>query len=170
MGSEMCIRDSGYFEHDNEHVVALQEMASTVRQGGWFVLDFLHAPTVRSTLVPGPRSVGPGSTGERRLSRDGRFVCKIVKLADGRRLEERVRLFAPGELEAATLQLAERLRAAPPIALASAKQAVYLSGDADLDEMLRYETEAQLRCFASEDGHEGVRAFFERRDPHFTGH
>src|SRR5262245_12170648 len=90
----------GYFEHDNEHVVALQEMASTVREGGWFVLDFLHAPTVRSTLVPGPRSIGPGSTGERRLSRDGRFVCKIVKLADGRRLEERVRLFAPGELEA----------------------------------------------------------------------
>jgi hypothetical protein len=33
------------------------------------------------------------------LSRDGRFVCKIVKLADGRRLEERVRLFAPGELQ-----------------------------------------------------------------------
>jgi SAM-dependent methyltransferase len=90
----------GYFEHDNEHVVALQEMASTVREGGWFVLDFLHAPTVRGTLVPGPRSVGPGNTGERRLSRDGRFVCKIVKLADGRRLEERVRLFAPGELEA----------------------------------------------------------------------
>jgi hypothetical protein len=27
-------------------------------------------------------------------------VCKIVKLADGRHLEERVRLFAPGELEA----------------------------------------------------------------------
>jgi len=90
----------GYFEHDNEHVVALQEMASTVRKGGWFVLDFLHAPTVRSGLVPGPRPLGSGSTGERRLSRDGRFVCKIVKLADGRHLEERVRLFGPGELEA----------------------------------------------------------------------
>ncbi len=89
----------GYFERDEEHAVALREMAATVRQGGWFVLDFLHAATVRSTLVPGPRSIGPGTTGERRLSRDGRFVCKIVKLADGRRLEERVRLFAPGELQ-----------------------------------------------------------------------
>jgi SAM-dependent methyltransferase len=89
----------GYFEHDNEHVVALKEMASTVLKDGWFVLDFLHAATVRSTLAPGPRPIGPGSTGERRLSRDGRFVCKIVKLADGKRLEERVRLFAAGELE-----------------------------------------------------------------------
>jgi enoyl-CoA hydratase/carnithine racemase len=77
---------------------------------------------------------------------------------------------APEELESVTLQLAERLRAAPPIALAAAKQAVYTSEAADLDEMLRYETEAQLRCFDSEDGHEGVHAFFEKRDPHFTGH
>jgi enoyl-CoA hydratase/carnithine racemase len=45
-----------------------------------------------------------------------------------------------------------------------------VSGESDLDEMMRYETEAQLRCFESEDGHEGVRAFFEKRDPRFTGH
>jgi enoyl-CoA hydratase/carnithine racemase len=36
--------------------------------------------------------------------------------------------------------------------------------------MLRYETEAQLRCFESDDGHEGVHAFLEKREPHFTGH
>ncbi len=73
-------------------------------------------------------------------------------------------------LEAATLQLAERLRAAPPIALAAAKHAVYLSQATELEEMLRYETEAQLRCFESEDGHEGVQAFLEKREPLFTGH
>ena len=54
--------------------------------------------------------------------------------------------------------------------VAAVKQAVYQSGASDLDEMMRYETEAQLRCFESEDGHEGVRAFFEKRDPRFTGH
>ncbi|HEU4770445.1 MAG TPA: enoyl-CoA hydratase-related protein, partial [Pyrinomonadaceae bacterium] len=69
-----------------------------------------------------------------------------------------------------TLQLAERLRAAPPIAIAAVKHAVYESTSADLEEMLRYETESQLRCFDSEDGREGVHAFFEKRDPHFTGH
>jgi SAM-dependent methyltransferase len=89
----------GYFARDEEHMLALRQMAETVRRGGWFVLDFLHAATVRDTLVPGPRPIAPGTTGERWLSIDGRFVCKIVKLADGRRLEERVRLFAPAELE-----------------------------------------------------------------------
>jgi 2-(1,2-epoxy-1,2-dihydrophenyl)acetyl-CoA isomerase len=79
-------------------------------------------------------------------------------------------LVAPEELESATLQLAERLRAAPPIALAAAKHAVYMSQAAELEEMLRYETEAQLRCFESDDGHEGVHAFLEKREPKFTGH
>jgi SAM-dependent methyltransferase len=90
----------GYFNRDDEHGAALRQMTETVRHGGWFVLDFLHAATVRDTLVPGPRPIAPGTTGERRLSSDGRFVCKIVRLGDGRRLEERVRLFTPAELEA----------------------------------------------------------------------
>jgi enoyl-CoA hydratase/carnithine racemase len=77
---------------------------------------------------------------------------------------------SPEELEAATQELAERLRAAPPLAVAAAKQAVYMSERADLDEMLRFETEAQLRCFESQDGHEGIRAFLEKREPKFTGH
>jgi len=35
--------------------------------------------------------------------------------------------------------------------------------------MLRYETEAQLRCFESDDAREGVRAFLDKREPKFTG-
>ena len=98
------------------------------------------------------------------------FLGDTIDAAEAARLNIVNQVVAPEELEAVTLQLAERLRAAPPIALASAKQAVYMSGGADLEEMLRYETEAQLRCFESDDGHEGVRAFFEKRDPRFTGH
>lgn len=103
-------------------------------------------------------------------------ACEMFFLGDPIDANEALRLnivnqvVAPEELETATLQLAERLRAAPPIAIASAKQAIYTSGGADLDEMLRYETEAQMRCFESDDAHEGVHAFFEKRDPRFTGH
>ena len=98
------------------------------------------------------------------------FLGDTIDAAEALRLNIVNRVVAPEELEATTLQLAERLRAAPPIAVTSAKQAVYMSGTSDLDEMLRYETEAQLRCFESDDGHEGVHAFFEKRDPRFTGH
>ena len=98
------------------------------------------------------------------------FLGEAIDAAEALRLGIVNQVVEPEELETATMQLAERLRAAPPLALAAAKQAVYASDAADLEEMLRYETEAQLRCFESDDGHEGVHAFLEKRDPNFTGH
>ena len=98
------------------------------------------------------------------------FLGDTIDAAEALRLGIVNQVVAPEDLETATLQLAERLRAAPPIALAAAKHAVYMSQAAELDEMLRYETEAQLRCFDSDDGHEGVQAFLEKREPNFTGH
>jgi 2-(1,2-epoxy-1,2-dihydrophenyl)acetyl-CoA isomerase len=98
------------------------------------------------------------------------FLGETIDAHEALQLSIVNRVVAPEELEAETMQVAERLRLAPPIALAAAKQAVYTSEASDLEEMLRYETEAQLRCFESDDGHEGVNAFLEKRDPHFTGH
>ncbi|HEV8203161.1 MAG TPA: enoyl-CoA hydratase [Pyrinomonadaceae bacterium] len=98
------------------------------------------------------------------------FLGESIDAAEAVRLGIVNQVVAPEELESATMELAQRLRAAPPIAVAAAKHAVYMSQAADLDEMLRYETEAQLRCFESEDGHEGIHAFLEKREPKFTGH
>ena len=98
------------------------------------------------------------------------FLGEAIDAAEADRLGIVNQVVAPEDLESATLQLAERLRAAPPIALAAAKHAVYMSQSAELEEMLRYETEAQLRCFESDDCHEGVMAFLEKREPKFTGH
>jgi 2-(1,2-epoxy-1,2-dihydrophenyl)acetyl-CoA isomerase len=69
------------------------------------------------------------------------------------------------ELAAETQSLAERLRDAPPESIAAAKHAVYLSHHAELQEMLQYETEAQLRCFETTEARERVRAFVEKRAP-----
>ena len=98
------------------------------------------------------------------------FLGDTIDAAEALRLGIVNQVVEPEDLETTTLQLAERLRAAPPIALAAAKHAVYMSQATELDEMLRYETEAQLRCFDSDDGHEGVQAFLEKREPRFTGH
>ena len=98
------------------------------------------------------------------------FLGESIDAAEALRLGIVNQVVASEELENATMQLAQRLRGAPPIALAAAKHAVYMSQAAELEEMLRYETESQLRCFDSDDGHEGVRAFLEKREPKFTGH
>jgi enoyl-CoA hydratase/carnithine racemase len=102
-------------------------------------------------------------------------ACEMFFLGETMNADEALRLgvvnyvVQPAELEAETRKLAERLRNSPAIALAAAKQAVYMSQAAELEEMLRYETEAQMRCFESLDGAEGVRAFLEKREPKFTG-
>jgi len=98
------------------------------------------------------------------------FLGETIKADEAARLNIVNQVVSPEEIESATQELAQRLKVAPPMAIAAAKQAVYMSEANDLEEMLRYETESQIRCFESDDGHEGVRAFLEKRDPHFTGH
>ena len=91
----------GYFATDDEHDAALAEMLATVRRGGGFVIDFLHAAQVRAGLVPreSTRLGGHEATVERRVSADGRMVEKTILLDDGRRFAERVRLLSQDDLE-----------------------------------------------------------------------
>lgn len=90
----------GYFKTDEEHLAALSGMIDTVRPGGWFVLDFLNANMVRSTLVSeGEAMMGESPVTIRRgFSADGRFVIKEIDPGDGRLFREQVRLFTPDEL------------------------------------------------------------------------
>jgi SAM-dependent methyltransferase len=90
----------GYFDHDEDHEATLAEIASTIRPGGWFVIDILNPASVRAGLVP-RETVGVGSASAqvtRSLSRDNRYVCKTIEWSSGRRFVERVRLFDPGEI------------------------------------------------------------------------
>src|SRR5438034_4118442 len=97
------------------------------------------------------------------------FLGETIDAQEALRLGLVNRVVAPEELAAETQKLAERLRAGPAVSIAAAKHAVYASEHDTLEKMLQYEVEAQLRCFESEDGREGVRAFIEKRPPRFTG-
>jgi 2-(1,2-epoxy-1,2-dihydrophenyl)acetyl-CoA isomerase len=102
------------------------------------------------------------------------IACELFFLGDAIDAERALalgivnRVVPDDQLEIETVRLAERLRDAPPESIAAAKHAVYLSHHAELDEMLQYETEAQLRCFQTTDAREGVRAFLEKRPPRFN--
>jgi len=91
----------GYFADDEEHADTLGQMLGTVRPGGWFVIDFLNAEQVRSSLVLEETAVYGSITVDVRrcITPDDRFVRKTIRLPDGRQFEERVRLLAGDDLE-----------------------------------------------------------------------
>ena len=103
------------------------------------------------------------------------LACEMFFLGDPITADEAYRLgllnrvVDPDQLEAETRKLAERLRDSAAVSIAAAKHAVYASEHDNLERMLQYEVEAQIRCFESEDGREGVRAFLEKRSPNFQG-
>jgi SAM-dependent methyltransferase len=104
----------GYFERDAEHTAALQEMVSTVRPGGWFVIDFLNPAAVRRQLVPEETLELPGQTVQvsRSVSPDGRYVCKSIRAPKGRHFMERVRLFEPDQMSAMLKRAGVKVRLA----------------------------------------------------------
>jgi enoyl-CoA hydratase len=76
---------------------------------------------------------------------------------------------AAGELEAKTMEIANRIAEKSPIALRMAKEAVKTASRAPLDEGLRREIDLFALCFSSQDKDEGVTAFLEKRKPEFKG-
>jgi SAM-dependent methyltransferase len=97
----------GYFLSDDEHRRVVHQVAAALAPGGYFVLDYLNAEQVRRTLEASEQTARLRGAVERRtevrvtrrIGEDGRFVIKEIELRDeGRRFQERVRLFRPDEL------------------------------------------------------------------------
>jgi enoyl-CoA hydratase len=76
---------------------------------------------------------------------------------------------AASDLEAKTMEMANRIAEKSPIALRMAKEAVKIASRSNLDEGLRREVDLFALCFSSEDKDEGVKAFLEKRKPQFKG-
>ncbi|MBO9872724.1 MULTISPECIES: enoyl-CoA hydratase/isomerase family protein [Xanthomonas] len=77
------------------------------------------------------------------------------------------RVVAAGDLQATTLQLAQQLADAAPLALRGILDAIQIGGESAIEQGLEYETAQFGLLFSSEDMREGTRAFLERRPPQF---
>ena len=139
----------------------LRIAADTAQIGQVFTKIGLHPDWGGTFFLP--RLVGPAKALELLIG------AEMVGAADAARLGLVNRVVPAAQLAEATAAWARQIAAAPPLAVRRLKQAVYMSDHASLGEVLDYELDAQLECFRSADGKEGITAFFDKRPPHFTG-
>ncbi len=74
-----------------------------------------------------------------------------------------------GELMDESLAFAEALAEKAPISMRFAKKRLQNSVTLDIETALDLETEAILSCMDTEDWHEGIKAFGEKRKPKYQG-
>ncbi|PJR88839.1 enoyl-CoA hydratase [Ochrobactrum sp. 695/2009] len=79
------------------------------------------------------------------------------------------RVFPQAELLGAALATARRIAGNAPISVRQAKQSIHRGLQMSLADGLAFEIECYNRMVSTEDRHEGVRAFNEKRPPVFRG-
>jgi enoyl-CoA hydratase len=127
-------------------------------------------PEINLGIIPGgggtqrlTRLVGEGKAMEMILSGE------IINAQEAFRIGLVNHVVPADQLEAKTMEIANRIAEKSPIALRLAKEAVKLASRSNLDEGLRREVDLFALCFSSEDKDEGVNAFLEKRKAEFKG-
>jgi len=140
--------------------------------------DFVYASTnARFALTEVTLGIMPGAGGTQNLARAvGERRAKEIILSglpfsaeDGERWGLVNRVFPPEELIGAALGIAERIAGNGPIAVRRAKQSIHRGLQMSIWDGLAFEIEAYNRMVPTQDRHEGVLAFNEKRKPVFMG-
>jgi 2-(1,2-epoxy-1,2-dihydrophenyl)acetyl-CoA isomerase len=110
-----------------------------------------------------PRAVGTQRALE--LMFTGRRVSAEEAVALGAALE----VVPADELIDRAMEIGETIAAGPPQSAAGHKRLVYMVEDDDLNRVQEMTGMIVDKLFYTEDGHEGVRSFVDRREPEFVG-
>ncbi|MDP2529720.1 MAG: enoyl-CoA hydratase-related protein [Candidatus Palauibacterales bacterium] len=130
----------------------------------------LGQPEINLGIIPG----GGGTQRLPRLVGEGRAL-KLILSGEMVGAEEAGRIGLVDEVVPAdqlrerTLELAREMASKGPIALQAAKECVLASRRMPLDEGLKFERGWFALLFSTKDMEEGVDAFLNKREAHFTG-
>jgi enoyl-CoA hydratase/carnithine racemase len=98
------------------------------------------------------------------------LLAETIDAAEAHALNLVTWVVAAAELDAFVTDVAGRLAAGPPIALAHSKALLNEGADRTMRDALASEARAQVGNFATVDSAEAYAAFAEKRDALFTGH
>jgi len=140
--------------------------------------DFAYAvPSARFALSEVSLGIMPGGMGTQNLPRAVGERCAKELILTARpfsaaeALEWGIlnRLCEPGKLLDEALATAQAIAANAPLSVRQAKKSIHYGLQMDLLTGYRFEIEAYNRLVDTEDRREGVKAFNEKRKPHFKG-
>jgi enoyl-CoA hydratase len=140
--------------------------------------DFIYAtPGARLALSEVRLGIMPGGMGTQTLPRavGERRAKELILSARAFTAEEGLawglvnRVCEPAKLVEEALATAQVIAENAPLSVRQAKKAIHYGLQADLLTGYRFEIEAYNRLVDTEDRHEGVRAFNEKRKPRFRG-
>ena len=98
------------------------------------------------------------------------FTGDFLEADEAHRLGFLNRLVSEDQLEATTLELAERIAAGPPIAIRLSKLMLYKGLEFDLETAMKMAAAGETITLTSRDHVEGVAAFREKRDAQYLDH
>ena len=110
-----------------------------------------------------PRKIGLAKA--RELAYTGEFISAD----EAYRLGLVNRVCKPGTERAEAEKLAQRIASRAPIAVQLHKVMIDAAQESSLESALNFETECLVQTAMTRDNLEGARAFFEKREPKFTG-
>ena len=127
-------------------------------------------PEVGLGIIPGfsgtyrlPKLIGQG------YAKEMIYTGKVIRSDEALRIGLVNAVFEPEELMPAAMDMARKMLANAPVAVALAKQSINEGYDLDADQAIALENRLFGKCFATADQKEGMAAFLGKRKAEFKG-
>jgi len=127
-----------------------------------------HEVNINQPMTNGSTYLLPRLIGEGRAKWLG-MTGEIISAEEAERIGLVNSTVEDHRLTSAVEELVANFVSVGPIAVAHVKQCFARSRDVDIDTAVMFENEAATACFVSADQQEGLRAFLEKRKPHWSG-